>query len=132
MRAIPAHFTIALIALAIGCDGPADRAPAPPARPASAAPAPPAPFVIGNRTPSAIAELHVAAVAERSWEPNLLRRPLAPGADAVAARLPCAHYDLLVVRGDGARCVLPNTSLCFAAEPWAIQDVTLESCVWQR
>jgi hypothetical protein len=115
-----------VLALAIGCDS--DRRPSP-------RPAPPArgqPFVIGNRTPHAIAELRVAPVAERSWEPNLLGAPLLPGAEAVTAHLPCAHYDVLVVRSDGTHCVLPNTALCFAGEPWRIHDVTLEACLWRR
>jgi hypothetical protein len=41
------------------------------------------------------------------------------------------HYDILLVRGDDTRCVLANTPLCFAGEPWHIHDVTLESCLWR-
>ena len=110
----------------LGPGAPSVSPPSPPAAP------PAAPLVIGNRTPHAIAEVHVAAVAERSWEPNLLASALPPGADAVADRPACAHYDVLVVKGDGMRCVLANTALCFADEPWRIHDVTLDTCRWQR
>ena len=78
-----------------------------------------------------IAELRIAALAEQTWEPLLLEAPLLPGARAVAEPLPCGRYDLLIVREDGARCVLANTALCFQGESWELHDVTFESCRWQ-
>ena len=122
MRSIPlAELLLTGWVLAAGCGGEADDD-----RDGTET------FVIGNRSSHTLAELRVAAVADRGWVPNLLASPLRPGADVIAARIPCAHYDVAVTRDDGAHCVLPNTALCFAGEPWRIHDVTLETCLWQQ
>jgi hypothetical protein len=120
---------LAALALAAGAPGCVDDEPPAPPR-TSMQPAPPA-FAIENRAHHTIVELRLAALADRTWEPSLLPAPLPPGARAIAARLPCSHYDVLIVKDDGARCVLTNTALCFDGEPWTIYDVTLEGCVWQ-
>lgn len=89
------------------------------------------PRVIRNATSRALAEIRLSPIVERAWEPSLVT-PLTAGDELDVSPIPCTRYDVLFVDGRGDRCVLPFVHLCFGAETWSIDDVTLEHCVWQR
>ncbi|KAB2897893.1 MAG: hypothetical protein F9K40_12150 [Kofleriaceae bacterium] len=88
------------------------------------------PRAIKNATSRALAEIRLSPIVEHAWEPSLVA-PIVTGAEVAVAPIPCARYDVLVVDGRGDRCVLPFAHLCFGAETWSIDDVTLEHCAWR-
>jgi hypothetical protein len=89
------------------------------------------PRAIRNQSSRGILELRLSPIVEQAWEPSLVE-PLVTGAEVAVSPIACTHYDVLVVDEQRRRCVLPLVHLCFGAETWAIDDITLEHCRWQR
>jgi hypothetical protein len=89
------------------------------------------PRAIRNESSRELRELRLSPIVEHAWEPSLIA-PLVAGAETAVSAIACTRYDVLVVDEREARCVLPLVHLCFGAETWAIDDVTLEHCRWQR
>jgi hypothetical protein len=89
------------------------------------------PRAIRNESSRELRQLRLSPIVEQAWEPSLIA-PLVAGAEMAVAPIACTAYDVLVVDEQHLRCVLPLVHLCFGAETWAIDDVTLEHCRWQR
>jgi len=96
----------------------------------SSSPPPPATLTVENHSRFIIREVHLAAVNNDSWGPDLLSRDLRPDEGVVVDNIACGSYDVLVVDETNLSCVLPNIRLCFSDAVWAISDGTLDRCAF--
>src|SRR5262245_61416429 len=69
-------------------------------------------LTVDNQSSFVLDEVHVAAVSEDNWGPNLVPEALFPG-ESVDISLTCDTYDVLVVDETGVECVLSSFDLCF-------------------
>jgi hypothetical protein len=88
-------------------------------------------FTIANRSSFAIVEVHIAAINDPTWGPNLLPDILLPGDDLQNEDIPCGDYDVLVIDQNGVNCELSNNRLCFdSEETWVIDNAVLAVCAF--
>jgi hypothetical protein len=89
-------------------------------------------LTVHNHSSYVLTEVHLAAVNDPTWGPNLLPGVLYPGEDLVIDDIRCDHYDVLVVDNLGVDCMLADLHLCFNDESWVIDDLTLATCAFRR
>lgn len=93
-------------------------------------PPPDAQLTVSNRSSYFIEEIHLAATASPVWGPDLVSGALAPGGDVIISQIACNTYDVMVVDETGVSCELHGLDLCFNADSWVINDVTLDTCAF--
>ena len=79
---------------------------------------------VHNESDFQIVELHVTAVGNSDWGPNLLgNNPLDPG-DQITLGVNCGTYDALLIDEAGVDCQLQSKDLCLNDADWVIQNDT--------
>jgi len=78
---------------------------------------------VRNDSDFSIVEIHVTAVGNSTWGPNLLSSDLVPG-DSLVLGIDCGTYDALLVDESGVDCELHDVDLCLNDADWVIRNDT--------
>lgn len=82
-----------------------------------------------NDSSREIHHLYVSPTREPKWGSDQLADDvLAPGEKLALTGLECDAYDVKVVDGDGAACILQAVELCDEESGWRLTDEDLASC----
>jgi len=84
-------------------------------------------ITIQNASTHVLTELHVAAVDQVTWGPNLLPDVLFTN-EQITILVSCSTYDVMVTDDLQRDCVLGNLDLCFSDQHWVIDNFTLRNC----
>jgi hypothetical protein len=87
-------------------------------------------LTIANRSSYVLVEVHLAAVDDPTWGPNILPDVLYPGEDLIIDGIECDYYDVLVTDDTGVDCELYDLDLCASDEGWVVDDFTLDVCAF--
>ena len=82
-----------------------------------------------NDSSREIHHLYVSPTRETRWGADQLRdEVLSPGERLALSGLQCDAYDVKVVDGEGAACILQAVELCGEESGWRLTDEDLGSC----
>ena len=86
-------------------------------------------LTIHNSSSYSMVEINLSPVSMSTWGDNLLgAQRLDPGDELSLSNIPCDTYDIRLVDGANAMCVLPSVNLCLDNELWRLDDATLAAC----
>jgi hypothetical protein len=82
-----------------------------------------------NQTDWEIHELYLSATGEKTWGPDQLGDDvIGKGESFTLADIPCDHYDVKIVDGDGDECIVAAVDICGKNEEWPITSADLLEC----